>query len=173
VASQNSPTRRRPSRYEREPRLTRGLLEQLRSASTADLERIPDRRNITQWSTERRRREVECAAIRATEIIESFGMVNRRLCDELLDSLGRLGPEELYQLFGRPQDQPPAEQPVVATRDHEPAEQRGTALVKPRDPHANWRWDERGNRISPKLRSAFDWTRNCERPPTRRSHWSD
>jgi hypothetical protein len=43
--------------------------------------------------------------------------------------------------------------------------------LAPADPHAGWRWDANGRRISPKFRSAFAWTKNYERP--RGSHWSD
>jgi hypothetical protein len=134
---------------------------------------------MSNWFSKQQRREVELAATRVVEVLDSFRMVNRRLCDELLDCLGRLGPDELYQLFGRSDDhRSPA--PAPAAKAHEVADQPAVPPVtlqvvdKPTDPHAGWKWDpDTGRRLWPRHRSAFNWARNSERPPSGRTHWSD
>jgi hypothetical protein len=136
---------------------------------------------MSSWSTELRRREIELAATRTIEILESFRSVNRRLADELLDCLGRLGPDELYQLFGDPSRKPG---PAPATvKPPEPVEQPAAEPYKsyldmtvPERMLADLkraRYDENGKRTNPG-RSAFEeMARNSERPAPRSTHWSD
>jgi hypothetical protein len=135
---------------------------------------------MSQWATEQRRREVELAADRTIEILESFRAVNRRLCDELLECLGKLGPAELFQLFGRPSSE------LVAPPQAPAAEQTaGCPAAAPYKPYCDMtvpermlhdlkhaRHDENGRRLNPG-RSAFeDMARNSERPRPRFTHWS-
>jgi hypothetical protein len=124
---------------------------------------------MASWSTELRRREVELAAIRVVEILDSFRGVNRRLVEELLECFAVLGAEGFCQLFDDPSRRPAANAANAAA----PAEQVAQPADKPRDPHAGWRWDERGHRISPKGNSAFDCCRQPTQRPPGSTFWSD
>jgi hypothetical protein len=112
---------------------------------------------------------------RVAEILERFYLEDARLTAELLSTLAECTQEELADLFlsrsRRPQ--------VAKSPEHEPVTSAaprcsptGEVAEKPRDPHANWKWDERGNRISPKLPSAFAYTRQLTQP-RRDTFWSD
>jgi hypothetical protein len=110
-------------------------------------------------------------AERAAQLLESLLEVEHDKTDELLSVLALCTPTEWQQLFGSPSRAPA---PAPAAKPSEPAAERHAAQPdKSRDPHAGWRWDERGYRISPKGESAFEFTRNYEQPPSRRTHWSD
>jgi hypothetical protein len=110
---------------------------------------------------------------RVAEIFEALFNLERDLTGELLSELACCTAAELEQLFGNPLSRRAS--PAPAIKPPEPVEQTATGVApveKPRDPHANWRWDHTPKRIAPKLPSAFDYTRQLTQP-RRGSHWSD
>jgi hypothetical protein len=134
---------------------------------------------MTQLSTEQQRREIEQAATRAVEILESFRMVNRRLCDELIECLGRLDP---YGLFGNPLSRRSGPAPAtggdVASKP-DIGEQAAPAAMETPAPRQTEvermladlkgaKHDETGRRLNPGKR-AFQY----RMPQVRGSHWSD
>jgi hypothetical protein len=121
--------------------------------------------------------EVAVATQRVVELFEALFNLERRSGPARRAAL-RLSRDDLAKLFGnplsrsrRPQAEKPPE-PEPATSAAPRCSPTGEVAEKPRDPHANWKWDERGNRISPKLPSAFAYTRQLTQP-RRGSHWSD
>jgi hypothetical protein len=91
------------------------------------------------------------------------------LCKPVLVE-NRCTPDELVELFSNPLSRRPSASDRKAPP--EPAAEQPTQTAaeglapaaKPIDPHAGWRWDERGHRVSPKLPSAFDYTRQLTQP---------
>jgi hypothetical protein len=105
---------------------------------------------------------------RVAEILERFFLEDARLTAELLSALARCSPDELVQLFSR--DGRPAGR-MTSRRDLEQApavlaaEQAAPPPAeKPRDPHAGWKWDERGRRTWPQLPSSFDYALDAAPP---------
>jgi hypothetical protein len=115
------------------------------------------------------------AAEKITEILEQFFLSDSRLTTELLQELSRCDAPALMKLFGC---SPPT--PVPPSADGEPEhgpirsnsgpELSGAPLEQTNPPPTVW--DERGYRISPRLPSAFAFTRHYETPQRRGTHWS-
>jgi hypothetical protein len=116
-----------------------------------------------QWSTEERRREIELAATRVVEILESFRGVNRRLCDELIECLGTLDPDGI---FGDPVREPATAQMPIEPAADQPAP-RMTEVDRMLADLKAARYDDKGRRLNPGRR-AF----SHRAPQVRGSHWS-
>jgi hypothetical protein len=115
------------------------------------------------------------AVERITEILERFFLNDPRLTTELLQELSRCDAPTLMKLFGcSPSTPVPAS--AGAEPEHGPIpsnsgpELSGALLQQANPPPTVW--DERGYRISPRLPSAFAFTRHYETPQRRGTHWS-
>jgi hypothetical protein len=104
-------------------------------------------------------------AVAILERLRGFAPI---LTDALVDTLGRCDKRKLLIIFGMnstetaPEPEPPPAEPEL-TLSHDWAWTAGKAGLE----HAVY--DDRGYRISPKLPSAFDYTRDSERPV--RNNW--
>jgi hypothetical protein len=103
------------------------------------------------------------AVEKITELLERFFLSDPRLTTELLQELSRCDASTLIKLFGcSPSTPVPA--PAEAEPEHGPIRSNSGpelsgAPLQQANPPPNV-WDERGYRISPRLPSAFAFTRH-------------